>query len=72
MCLKNREISKEYKGMKCVGGLCVHEHMRERERERKNVPDHIGSAVVYLVNYFGFILNIMEPLGNFELNSVMI
>lgn len=36
------------------------------------MPGHTGSAVMYLVNYFGFILNIMEPLGNFELNRVVI
>lgn len=42
------------------------------KKESKNVPGHIGCAVMHLASYFGFILNIMEPLGNFEWNSVVI
>lgn len=68
-----KQISKECKRMKCVGRLCVHEHMGGGGRRKsKNVPGHKGCAVMYLARYFGFILNTMEPLGNFEWNRVVI
>lgn len=37
-----KQISKEYKGMKCVGRLCVHEHMGGwgEEREQKRARSH--------------------------------
>lgn len=53
--------------MRCVGVwvVCTWAWEKETDRQSKYLPGPIGYEVMYLVTYFGFILNIMEPFGEF-------
>lgn len=36
------------------------------------VPGYIESGIIYLVAYLDFILSMIEPLRNFELENVVV